>query len=32
MNAYVLNDFTHMDPKDVVSAGGRLIIGSPYNI
>jgi hypothetical protein len=27
MNAHTLN----MDPKDVVSAGGKLIIGSPYN-
>jgi hypothetical protein len=31
MNAHVLNDLKHMDPKDVVSAGGKLIIGSPYN-
>jgi hypothetical protein len=31
MNAHALNDLTHMDPKDVVSAGGKLIIGSPYN-
>jgi hypothetical protein len=31
MDAHVLNDLTHMDPKDVVSAGGKLIIGSPYN-
>jgi hypothetical protein len=31
MNAHVLNDLTHMDPKDVVSVGGKLIIGSPYN-
>jgi hypothetical protein len=26
MNAHILNDLTHMDPKDVVSAGGKLII------
>jgi hypothetical protein len=31
MNAHVLNNLTHMDPKDVVSAGGKHIIGSPYN-
>jgi hypothetical protein len=31
MNAHVLNDLTNMDPKDVVSAGGKLINGSPYN-
>jgi hypothetical protein len=31
MHAYVLNDLTQMDPKDVVSASGKLIIGSPYN-
>jgi hypothetical protein len=31
MNAHVLNDLTHIDPKDVVSADGKLIIGSPYN-
>jgi hypothetical protein len=31
MNAHALNDLTHMDQKDVVSAGGKLIIGSPYN-
>jgi hypothetical protein len=31
MNAHVLNDLTQKDPKDVVSAGGKLIIGSPYN-
>jgi hypothetical protein len=31
MNAHVLNDLTYMDTKDVVSAGGKLIIGSPYN-
>jgi hypothetical protein len=31
MNAHALNDLTQLDPKDVVSAGGKLIIGSPYN-
>jgi hypothetical protein len=31
MHAHALNDLTQMDPKDVVSAGGKLIIGSPYN-
>jgi hypothetical protein len=31
MNAHVLKDLTNMDPKDVVSAGGKLILGSPYN-
>jgi hypothetical protein len=31
MHVYVLNDLTQMDPKDVVSASGKLIIGSPYN-
>jgi hypothetical protein len=31
MNAHVLNVLTHMDPKGVVSAGGKLIVGSPYN-
>jgi hypothetical protein len=31
MKAHILNDLTHMDPNDVVSAGGNLIIGSPYN-
>jgi hypothetical protein len=31
MNAHVLNNLTHMDTEDVVSADGKLIIGSPYN-
>jgi hypothetical protein len=31
MDAHVLNDLTQQDPKDVVSVGGKLIIGSPYN-
>jgi hypothetical protein len=31
MHAHVLNDLTHMDPKDVVTAGGKLIVNSPYN-
>jgi hypothetical protein len=31
MNAHILNDLTHMDTEDVASAGGKLIIGSPYN-
>jgi hypothetical protein len=31
MNAHVLNDLTHMDANDVVSVGGKLINGSPYN-
>jgi hypothetical protein len=31
MHAHTLNDLTQLDPKDVVSAGGKLIIGSPYN-
>jgi hypothetical protein len=31
MHAHVLNDLTQLDPKDVVSAGGKLIIDSPYN-
>jgi hypothetical protein len=31
MHAHALNALTQMDPKDVVSAGGKLIIGSPYN-
>jgi hypothetical protein len=31
MHAPALYDFTQMDLKDVVSAGGKLIIGSPYN-
>jgi hypothetical protein len=30
MNAHALSDLPHMDPKDVVSVGGKLIIGSPY--
>jgi hypothetical protein len=31
MHSHALNDLTQMDPKDVVSAGGKPIIGSPYN-
>jgi hypothetical protein len=31
MHAHALNDPTQLDPKDVVSAGGKLTIGSPYN-
>jgi hypothetical protein len=31
MNAHELNDLTQLDPKDIVSAGGKLIIGSPYS-
>jgi hypothetical protein len=31
MHAHALNDLTQLDPKDVVSAGGKLLIGSPYN-
>jgi hypothetical protein len=31
MHAHALNDLTQTDPKDVVSAGGKLIIGSSYN-
>jgi hypothetical protein len=31
MHAHALNDLAQLDPKDVVSAGGKLIIGSPYN-
>jgi hypothetical protein len=31
MHAHALNDLTPMDPKDVVIAGGKLIVGSPYN-
>jgi hypothetical protein len=31
MHAHALNDLTQLDPKDVVSAGAKLIIGSPYN-
>jgi hypothetical protein len=31
MHAHALNDFTQLESKDVVSAGGKLIIGSPYN-
>jgi hypothetical protein len=31
MHAHVLNDLTQLEPKDVVSAGGKLIIGSSYN-
>jgi hypothetical protein len=31
MHAHALNDLTQMDLKDVVSAGGKLIVGSPYN-
>jgi hypothetical protein len=31
MREHALNDHTQMDPKDVVSAGGKLIVGSPYN-
>jgi hypothetical protein len=31
MDEHILNDLTHMDQKDVVIAGGKLIIGSPYN-
>jgi hypothetical protein len=31
MHAHALNDLTQLDPKDVVSAGGKLIIGSPNN-
>jgi hypothetical protein len=30
-HAHALNDLTQLDPKDVVSASGKLIIGSPYN-
>jgi hypothetical protein len=31
MHAHALNDLAQLDPEDVVSAGGKLIIGSPYN-
>jgi hypothetical protein len=31
MHAHTLNDLTQLDPKDVVSAGGKVIISSPYN-
>jgi hypothetical protein len=31
MHAHVLNDLKQLDPKDVVSASGKLIVGSPYN-
>jgi hypothetical protein len=31
MHAHALKDLTQLDPKDVVSVGGKLIIGSPYN-
>jgi hypothetical protein len=31
MHAHTLNDLTQLDPKDVVSVDGKLIIGSPYN-
>jgi hypothetical protein len=31
MHAHALYDLPQLDPKDVVSAGGKLIIGSPYN-
>jgi hypothetical protein len=31
MHAHVLNDLTHLDPKDVVSVGGKLIVDPPYN-
>jgi hypothetical protein len=31
MHTHTLNDLTQLDPKDVVSAGGKLILGSPYN-
>jgi hypothetical protein len=31
MHAHALNDLTQLDPKDVVSDGGKLVIGSPYN-
>jgi hypothetical protein len=31
MHAHALNGLTQLDPKDVVSAGGKLMIGSPYN-
>jgi hypothetical protein len=31
MHAHVLHNLTPLDPKEVVSAGGKLIIGSPYN-
>jgi hypothetical protein len=31
MHADALNDLTQLDPKDVVIAGGKLIVGSPYN-
>jgi hypothetical protein len=31
MHAHVLNELTQLDPQDVVSAGGKLILGSPYN-
>jgi hypothetical protein len=31
MHAHALYDLTQMDPKDVVSAFDKLIIGSPYN-
>jgi hypothetical protein len=31
MHAHALNDLTQLDPKDVVNAAGKLIIGSPYN-
>jgi hypothetical protein len=31
MNAHVLYDLTQWIQKDAVSAGGKLIVGSPYN-
>jgi hypothetical protein len=31
MNAHVLNNLTQWIQKDAVSAGGKLIVGSPYN-
>jgi hypothetical protein len=31
MHTHALNDLTQLNPKDVVRAGGKLIIGSPYN-
>jgi hypothetical protein len=31
MHAHALNDLTQLDPKDVVSVGDKLIMGSPYS-
>jgi hypothetical protein len=31
MHAHILHGLTPLDPKEVVSVGGKFIISSPYN-